>query len=313
VAAERGLARAVAECERDAAIMARLDTAGDGGDRERIAALIEGTTPDVVVAAGGDGTVNEALNAIRQARVEHRPALAILALGTGNNAARSLGLESFRRDVDVAVDLAAAAILRGSRRRIDAGEANGRLFLGSFALGMDADILALRNRLSRRVSLPGQWGGYALYLAACALSFGVKHGGEARLALDEAAAEMRLFNVAVLNLPLYAGEFRFDADNDADDGQLDVHAVASASEYLREYPIAWRRHLRHARGEAVQPSSRLRRAAEITIELDRAVPAQVDGEELAPARRFHVRAVPAAVELCIPPSARDRSRDRRER
>lgn len=307
---------AVRTLERDADIVARLETGGGerkvvelphcdgphgavaaGGDGAHVAELLRRHGPDVVVAAGGDGTVNEVLNGIRAAGLAPAPALGILPLGTGNNAARSLGLVSLRRG-RTAIELAVGAIVEGEWRATAAGEANGRLFLGSFAVGMDADILVLRNRLRRRLPLPGQWGGYALYLAACAASLGRAHGGVAHLLLDGAEERRRLFGLVALSQPIYAGEFRFAGEPPGD--RLGVHVVAGALEYLREYPTAWRRHVGHQRGEAVQPSPCLRHARALEIEMERPVAAQIDGEELTPAAHFAVRLIPDAVRVCMP-------------
>ena len=110
---------------------------------------------------------------------------------------------------------------------------------------MDADVLALRNRMHRRLAPRGVEGGYALYLAGFAGSLlRGAHGGTARLSLDGVRESCTLYNLAVVNTPIYAGPFRFDGANDSADGLLDVHAVTSAGEYLAEYPSAWVRHLR---------------------------------------------------------------------
>ena len=106
-----------------------VQTAGDGGDGDRITALIAAARPALVVAAGGDGTVREVAEALRRIAPAAAPALAILPLGTGNNVARSLGLRSVRRD-DAAVEHAVAAVLAGHERRIDLGCVGDRVFVG---------------------------------------------------------------------------------------------------------------------------------------------------------------------------------------
>lgn len=296
-AAAVGPVRAVLEAalRSRAELAAEIETRGDGADVARIVAAIESGGIDVLVAAGGDGTVNDAAAALIAAR-EPGPALAILPLGTGNNVARSFGLESVRQPASPAMELALRSATEAEPRAIDAGEANGRIFVGSFCLGMDADILVLRNRWRQRLSTAS--GGYALYLASCAANVFRPHGGEARLVVDGVEERRRIYNLGVINAPLYAGEFRFDAGNDADDGQLDLHLVAGATEYLTEYPRAWRRHLRFSRGETVQPSPILRKVRELEIELDRATPAQIDGEQVAPAAAFRIRVLPDALRIC---------------
>ena len=281
-------------------MVAELDTRGDAGDGGRLAELVTATAPDVLVAAGGDGTARLALGALFETKSAESSALGFLPLGTGNNAARSLGLRALA-DGDAALTLAVAAIESGPRRAIDIGLVGGRPFLGSFAIGMDADVLALRNRMHRRLAPRGVEGGYTLYLAGFAGSLlRGAHGGTARLSLDGVRESCTLYNLAVVNTPIYAGPFRFDGANDSADGLLDVHAVASAGEYLSEYPSAWLRHLSVQGGRAPRPTPLLRRAREIRVEFDRPVAAEADGEELGAAASFEIRVLPRALRVCVP-------------
>ncbi len=80
--------------------------------------------PQVVVAAGGDGTVNLALQGIRP-----HDQLALLPLGTANDLARSLNLP-----------LKSPRVQLGRRRRIDVLQVNGRRFCTTGGLGLPADI-----------------------------------------------------------------------------------------------------------------------------------------------------------------------------
>ena len=293
-------ARALERLRACVRVVAELETRGDAGDGPRVAELVASLAPDVLVAAGGDGTAALAVRALLEAKDAERGALAFLPLGTGNNAARSFGLRPLAGG-EAALALAVAAIASGRRRVIDVGLVGGRAFLGSVAIGMDADVLALRNRMHRRLGPRGVEGGYGLYLAGFAGSLlAGAHGGKARLVLDGVRETCTLYNLAVVNAPIYAGPFRFDGPNDCADGLLDVHAVASAGEYLAEYPSAWLRHLRVQGGSGARPSALLRRAREIRVEFDRPVPAQADGEELGAAASYHIRVAPGALRICSP-------------
>jgi diacylglycerol kinase family enzyme len=282
-----------------------LATRGDGGDVRRIAEAAEKHGVGVVVAAGGDGTVNAVVEALLALPDAVRPALAILPAGTGNNAARSFGLRALR-DGDAARALAVAAIVRGGRRAIDVGRVNERAFLGSFALGLDAEILRARNRLSPRLAAIGVRSDYGLYLASFVLCFATARQPRfaARVALDGAAARRVLTNLVVTNAPVYAGPLRFDGAADCADGRLDVHAIDSPARYLAEYPQAWIRYLRVSRGATAAASPLLRRARAIEIEPERAVAALVDGEEWSGAASYRVDVVPRALRLCTPAELR---------
>ena len=176
--------RAARELHRRGTVRGEVETAADGANVERIRRMIGEVQPAVVVAAGGDGTVSDTARAIAEAPPGDPPALAILPLGTANNVARSLGLESLLRRGEPAVDLALGAIFGGSGRRIDLGAVGERYFVGSLAIGMDADILLTRNRLRHRLALDGTVGGYPLYLWSCAVNVLRRHGARARLRAD---------------------------------------------------------------------------------------------------------------------------------
>jgi len=301
---------AIEALRASALICGELSTCGDDANAERIADLIRHARPDIAVAAGGDGTVGDVVRGILRAELATPPALAIMPLGTANDVARTLGLLSVRQHGRPAVDAAVAAILHGDGRRIDLGEVRcgatePQFFVGSFATGMDADILAMRNRIRSRFALGRRIGGYPLYLWCCAVSLlARRHGAPARLSVDGVSLNCRVYNALVTNTALYAGEFRFDAADASDDGQLDLHIFSSALDYVRGFVTAWRRHLRHTRGLPVRPPDTLRRVRALTIELAAPVACQVDGEEGGASASYAIRVVPCALTVRVLPPQR---------
>ena len=298
-ASERLRGRVLARLREHACVVGELATSGDASDGEGLARLVSSWGPDVLVAAGGDGTASLALRALLETGYADRTALGLLPLGTGNNIARSFGLRALRDGAD-AVALAIGAISGGVRREVDLGCIDGRPFLGSVAIGMDADVLALRNRLHKRLAGLGLGAGYALYLGASLGSLLSRHGAPARLTLDGVTERLHLFGLCVVNAPVYAGPIRFDAANDCADGQLDVLALRSGREYVAEYASGWLRYLRTRSGRVVEPSARLRRAREIRVDFEQPVAAQADGEPLSAAASYRIAVLPGAVRLCLP-------------
>jgi diacylglycerol kinase family enzyme len=118
----------------------------DGGRiADAVHAALEGGAR-IVVAAGGDGTVN----AVAAELVDRDgAALAVLPVGTLNHFARDLGMPSTMED-------AIAVIARGCARAIDAGDVNGRLFLNNSSIGLYARLVVGRERLQRGSRL-GKW------------------------------------------------------------------------------------------------------------------------------------------------------------
>jgi diacylglycerol kinase (ATP) len=85
---------------------------------------------DIVIAAGGDGTICEVVQGLHDAG---RGALAVLPLGTGNDAARSLGLP-------LAVGAAARLLLAPRRRRVDLMRIGDRVVLNAIGIGLLGSI-----------------------------------------------------------------------------------------------------------------------------------------------------------------------------
>ena len=128
---------------------------GRRGHAERLArgAANEGT--DVVVAMGGDGTLNEAANGLAGTGT----ALAPLPGGSTNVFARTIGVA---RDPLEATGQLLASLHRHSYRRIGVGCVNGRRFLFHTGLGFDAAVVA---QVERRNELK-RYAGHPLFVAS---------------------------------------------------------------------------------------------------------------------------------------------------
>jgi diacylglycerol kinase (ATP) len=116
---------------------------GGRGDAEQLAASADPNRYDVLVVAGGDGTINEAVNGLAGARLP----LAIVPLGTANVLAAEIGMATDARTV-------ARTIALGRPRPISVGVANGRRFLLMAGTGFDAHVvqhvnLALKRRIGK--------------------------------------------------------------------------------------------------------------------------------------------------------------------
>lgn len=108
-----------------------LEETKSAGDSITIARNTAESGVTSLIAAGGDGTVNEVVRGIDQADAFDSVELGILPLGTGNNFARQLGITG--------VDDAFEIIEHGDRRHIDLGQAGDRPFVNSCVAGLTAD------------------------------------------------------------------------------------------------------------------------------------------------------------------------------
>jgi YegS/Rv2252/BmrU family lipid kinase len=122
----RFLSRVLEALERRG-LSVRLEPTKKRGDAE---ALARGADTDRIVVAGGDGTINEALNGL----AEQGPPLAVIPLGTANVLAHELGLGGRAEAV-------AQAIVDGLPRAVTLGEVNGRRFSMMAGVGFDAHVV----------------------------------------------------------------------------------------------------------------------------------------------------------------------------
>ena len=115
------------------------------GDAEIIARRGMFEDFDVIVAAGGDGTINEVLNGMAASDTTG-PSLGIIPLGTANCLAIEIGLEPKN------YDQIAHTIASGHGRRVHLGLANGRHFMMMAGAGLDARVVEGVNPILKRAT-----------------------------------------------------------------------------------------------------------------------------------------------------------------
>lgn len=113
----------------------------------------------LVVAGGGDGTINAVASVLLDSGVH----LGVLPMGTLNHFAKDLKLPL---DLDQAI----AAIAQGVPRRIDVGEVNGRIFLNNSSLGIYPDIVRDREQQQRYLGR-GKWPAFGWAMLAALRRF----------------------------------------------------------------------------------------------------------------------------------------------
>jgi diacylglycerol kinase family enzyme len=120
-------------------------------------ALREGA--QVVVAGGGDGTIN----AVASVLAGTDTWLGVLPLGTLNHFAKDL-------KIPLELDEAVANVVRGKANKVDVGEVNGRIFLNNSSLGIYPDIVRDREQQQRHLGR-GKWPAFGRALFAAIRRF----------------------------------------------------------------------------------------------------------------------------------------------
>lgn len=101
------------------------------GDATRAAEMAVERRYDLVIAAGGDGTVNEVINGL--AEKEYRPLLGIIPMGTSNDFANAIGAS---KNIHKALEV----LKRGVVKEVDVGKMNDRYFINIAAGGILTEL-----------------------------------------------------------------------------------------------------------------------------------------------------------------------------
>jgi diacylglycerol kinase (ATP) len=237
---------------------------------------------DVVLAAGGDGTVMACVSALAGSQTP----LAVLPSGTGNLLATNLGLPG---DLADAVEVT----LRGRRRRVDVGALDDDRFVVMSGIGFDAAMLR-----DADPSMKSRLGALAYVLSG--LRQLRRRSTDYRIALDDSPPFHRLAQgVLIGNLGRLQGGLEVLPDAEPDDGVLDVGVLLTRS-LLDWLKLAGRVLMRRGRDGANGPPLELFRAERVEIDCSRPQPIERDGDTAPPRRHLAVRVVPSALTLCVP-------------
>src|SRR6266700_1946466 len=195
-----------------------VETTRQGEAQERAMYAAKEGRPVIIV--GGDGSVYEVVNGILCAG--RRVPLGIVAAGSGNDYAwNTLKLP---QDPAAAIERAFTGHLVDS----DAGIVNGKYFVNSFSLGLDADIAAAAGQLKKIPLMSGSRLYYTSTLKQ--LFFGYSRCPWLKFTLDgEEQASGSTFKryvlMAVTNGPTYGAGFRINPKADYSDGLLDICTI----------------------------------------------------------------------------------------
>jgi diacylglycerol kinase (ATP) len=247
------------------------------GDAERFAAEVDPGEFDLVVAAGGDGTVNETINGLARSGLP----LALIPLGTANVLAAEIGLRT---------DPAAVArcVALGEARPIALGAANGRRFILMAGAGFDAHVVA-------GVSVPmKRWLGKGAYVLSTLRQLLVFDFPSYEVLADNAIQHAA--SVIVTNARYYGGRFVCAPGACLESETLQVCLFERGG---RLAAIGYALALFSGRLPAVS-SYRLIEARRIEVRGRPGEPIQVDGDGIGQLNAA-IEVLPRALDLVFPP------------
>ena len=249
----------------------------------------------VVVAVGGDGTANEVLNGLMQAKQaeEGTAAMGFLCVGRGNDFAYGAGAPD-------TIAEGCAALAADHRQAIDVGRVDGdslpeaRFFGNAVGIGFDTVVGFEAAKLKRLRGFPGY------LVAALRTIFLYYRAPLTRIEYGERTIEQRSLMVSIMNGRRLGGGFMMAPEAQTDDGLFDLCIARQVSKMgvLLLLP-------RFMKGnQASHPAISIGRTERISVTaLDGALPAHADGETLCvEGAQLEMEVLPRQIDVvCRPP------------
>jgi len=249
------------------------------------------TEADLIVVIGGDGTLHDVVQGVMRRPASTRPVVSLIAVGSGNDYARTIGIPQDPHE-------AIAALKHGVPAAVDVGrivETNNKeatYYLETLSFGVDAAV-AIRTMELRKTT-----GTKGLRLYARAAISAILHDLKpfhVSCRIDGQPLEDDLLICAVQNGPTYGSGFKVAPRARITDGHLNI-CLGQGMGTLRAMYCLTR--IKAGTHESLKGFSTCE-AACLEITLDRQVPIQCDGEELL-GTAFYIEVVPAALKVLVP-------------
>ncbi|MFC2078883.1 diacylglycerol/lipid kinase family protein [Candidatus Bipolaricaulota bacterium] len=244
---------------------------------------------DVIVAVGGDGTANEVLNGLMQAKeAGHVATMGILCVGRGNDFAFGMGIPT---------ELAAGCetLAADHRRTVDVGRVvggdspEGRYFGNGVGVGFDAVVGFVAAKLKRLKGFIGY------FVAAIKTIFLYFKAPLVRLEFDDQPLNLHALMVSVMNGTRMGGGFMMAPNGEPDDGVFDLCIARQVSR-----PRIFALMLKFMKGtQAEHPAITTGQTKCITVTaMEGTLPAHLDGETLCTeGQKLEITIVPGALEI----------------
>jgi diacylglycerol kinase (ATP) len=231
----------------------------------------------IVVAVGGDGTVNE----IAKSLVHTQTALAIIPKGSGNGLARAckIPLQSM---------LALQVIKKGYMRTIDVGIANNNIFVSNAGVGFDATITqVIKNETAR---------GLKMYVRKTVFNFFSYKPQIYTVIIDGEEYTEKAFMISVANGNEFGNGFIIAPTATLNDAELDVMIIKPLNIFtaVQVAVRAWRGNL-HTFHKVKYIAGK-----KISIQNKTLLQFQVDGELKTCDGKLEIVVIPAALHVIVP-------------
>ena len=272
---------------RDEGYQVEIRVTWEAGDAARYAAAATKEGLDVVLAAGGDGTINEVASGVLSVDASPSTALAVIPYGTANDFATGIGV--LKGDPLKALKLAA----EGVATPIDVGKVNDRIFVNVTSGGFGAEVTANTPPQMKKAL------GGAAYSLMGLVTAAKMNPYECRFTTpDGTDREGLLLIMAVGNSRQCGGGYQVTPKALLNDGLLDVVVVHDAD--VQQFGLVL--------NELLNLTAKTNRfityeqVPEFTLESTRQLQLNLDGEPYRDSK-FHFEVLPNALPFVLGPDA----------
>ncbi|MFC0517597.1 diacylglycerol/lipid kinase family protein [Mucilaginibacter angelicae] len=263
----------------DAAIMEPVIAFSDGVAHARVIASEAVGKFDMVVAVGGDGTVNEVASAI----VDTGTALGIVPFGSGNGLSRFLGIPM---DTKAAIK----NLESGRTEIIDSARINGQAFFNMAGMGFDAHISEIFSHGKKR--------GFISYIKSSVQEVVGYQPQNYHLDIDGKKYDYKAFMLSIANSSQYGNNVHISPKASLQDGLLDVCVI-------KPFPL-WRFPEMSVRMliKATEGSKYVEiiRGKQILVKREHTGPIHLDGEPQMAGTGIDINILPNSLKVIVGPS-----------
>ncbi|MFQ5461223.1 MAG: diacylglycerol/lipid kinase family protein [Phycisphaerae bacterium] len=243
--------------------------------------------PGVIVACGGDGTIQQVVNALAPLKPDlgdRCPVVGIAPAGRCNDFSHNLGIPG---DPGRIADI----LLTGTARPVDLGQVNGRYYCTVVTVGIDADISSYVDTMKMPLR------GTPAYIYGTLQVLRKYRGRSIRVSGDVDAFEQHVFLASTANTPSYGGAIGIVPHASPFDGTLDFCLIDRLTR-MRSVAML----VRVLRGTHVdRPEVHFAKAKQLRIETDDPVDLWADGERIG-TTPAEINVAAGAVRILLPSS-----------
>ena len=232
---------------------------------------------DIIVAVGGDGTINEVASCL----IHSHAMLGIIPAGSGNGLARHLG-------IPMSLTGALKLINKAACKLIDTATINGRPFISIAGVGFDALIARKFARDTDR--------GFATYLKHVTNTFIKYKPKKYKLKTGNITLKTKALFISFANTNQFGYNTRIAPNAKLTDGKLDICIVQKPR--LFEIPIITNLLLLKMIDKS--PHVHIIQAEEVHVERKKGKYINLDGEPVKMEKTIHVKIVPKSLKVIIP-------------